>query len=663
MEVSIRLFGSLELMCDGNPIDIRGKKSQALLAWLALNQQRPGQRDHIANLLWPRSAAANARTSLRQELAAIRRLLPVEILQATGQTIGLSQDVSVDTQTFQTLGTSNDLDQITQAAELYKGDLLPDLHTNLETLEDWLLMERERFRRIARKIFDRLLDQALAAEDGQLATVACHALLRTDPLLESAHQQLIRLYAQSGQMSAALNQFDLCRDLLQRELSSPPSPETIALIQSLRDGTFSAPSHPTPAPPGESALDTGREPRDRGPKLPSIAVLPFTNMSSNPEHGFLADGMSEELINLLANCVNWRVTSRNTSFRYRDQAVDVREVGQQLGVAYVVEGSMRRVGERIRVSAQLVSTLDSTQIWSNRYDRPVDEIFDVQDEVIHAIFRTLKNRIGFAERERVRRTHKADLDAWGLLVKAGQIRVRDAATRDEQRDLAHEALSIDPDYSRAHAFLCWALFLSIARGFTSDAKSDMAAAKGHADKALATGATDPVTLKSCAGGYAAVGQSKEALRLAHRAFEISGTTDALYVAALMWNGQLTEAQEFCEALVVATVPGTPSAPSELRPVSLLANLYMLREEFDQALELAERDLTENPANYFSHVNLANLKGYLGQTEGAAEAWQKAKDMMPGLSLSLFESGYRMVFIDPKLAERFSAGLILAGVAD
>ena len=386
------------------------------------------------------------------------------------------------------------------------------------------------------------------------------------------------------------------------------------------------------------------------------------SMSSDPEHGFLADGMTEELINLLANCVSWRVVARNSSFRYKNKNVDVREVGRDLGVGYVVEGSIRRVADRIRVTAQLVTTDDGTHIWSDKYDRTVDEIFDLQDEVVHAIFRVLKNRIGFAERERVRRTHKANLDAWGLVIKASQISVRDATSRDEQRELVRESLAIDASYPRAHAYLASILFVSIGRGYTSDAKADFKQGNKHVEQALQGGETDPVVLRMCAGGLAAVGESERAMRLAQRAHEITGSVDILYVAVLMWNGLLAEAKLHCQNLVDALAPGISSAPGELRPVAILGNLLMLEGEYLNALQYAQRDLNENPGNYFSYVNLANLYGYLGKNEEAKDAWNKAVELMPGLNLELFKYGYKSVFVDAVLAGRFSDGLEAAQVA-
>lgn len=686
MDTKIRLFGGFFVTRgqEESTTEIKGQKPQALLAWLALHQGRANTREHVANLLWAGRSQANARASLRQAVAVIRKALPEDAVLADTHKIDLNpQTVWVDAQAFRRLHrqikpgaqSSDSTDAINEAIALYRGELLSSFRSNAEPFDEWLFMEREVLRRDALDLLSLQLQQALASQQRDTAVAACERLLQIDPLQEHVHRELMQLYVQDGQIGSALRQFRLCRDLLERELSVPPAPATVALFQAIRSGEQSgatvtaadssaaAPSAPanTAEPPAGITAQTNNS--NRLPVLPSIAVLPFASMSSDPEHGYLADGMTEELINLLANCVNWRVTARNSSFRYKDKHVDIREVGEQLGVAYVVEGSIRRVAERIRVTAQLITTEDGTHVWSDRYDRNMADIFEVQDEVVHNIFRALKNRIGFAERERVRRTQRANLDAWGLLIKAQQARVVDSNTRDEQRQLVYEALSIDPGYPRAHAYLASIIFISIGRGYTSDAVKDLATAKQHAEMALSQGGTDPVVLKMTAGGFAAIGDAERAMRLAQRAFEISGTPDALFVAVLMWNGRIDEAIGHCQAIVDSQAPGMPTPPGELRPVALLGNLRMLQGDYQAALGLAEEDLLANPGNYFSHINLANVLGYLGYHSDAMNAWQKARSLMPGLNLKSFRFGYKSVFVDPQLAARLSDGLALAGVTD
>ena len=667
MRARISVIGDFELSVDGFDVKIPAQKTKALLAWLACHPRQPQPRDRLASLFWADRSTANAKASLRQAVAGIRRALPAECLITIGEELSLNLDtVTCDLDDFRSWRTRDELVALRNAIHHYDGDLLDGFNARSEVFEEWLVFEREALRREALNALNHLMSLERAAGELSGAIATGGRLLALDPLQEAVHRDVMELYAELGQLGSAQRQFRLCRDALAKELQAPPSPETLELLKSLGNSVSSsgpsptAKTAPTPAPEGTSI--PGEAPAvDRRAALPSIAVLPFRTMSSVTEHEYLADGMTEELINLLANSANWRVASRNISFHYRDKHVDVRTVGDELNVGYAVEGSIRYLGDRARISAALVSTADGTQIWSDRYDRPLDDLFDVQDEVAHAIFRTLKNQLGFAERERVRRTPKTNLDAWGLLIKAMQVNVVDPKSHVEQLDLVREAIEIEPGYPRAHAYLASLLFTAVGRGTSPNAKQDAAQAAQHMETALDGGPNDTVVLGMCAGGMAAVGQAQHALSLAERVFELSGAPDPVLVAVLMWNGRLDEAQRHCEDIISALPPGLLSPPGELRPVALLGNLHMLQGNLSKALELTQQDQKANPGNFFTHVNVANLQGLLGNYEAAHAAWQLAVSIVPALTVRLFRKGYARVFVDSTLGDKFSAGLIAAGL--
>jgi len=665
-----------------------------LLAWLACHPGQAQPRDRLAGLFWADRSTANAKASLRQAVAGVRKALPSECFISAGDSLRLNLDnVSCDLDDFRSWRAQEDLHALRAALHHYDGDLLDGFNARSAVFEEWLVFEREALRREALTGLNHLMSQERTSGELNFAIATGGRLLALDPLQEAVHRDVMQLYSELGQLGSAQRQFKLCRDALAKELNTPPAPETVALFRSLgststpggTSATRSAPlsesqnftenvaqtppqtfaetnhNHPSAQPPAASVTAPAEATVDRRAALPSIAVLPFRTMSSVSEHEYLADGMTEELINLLANSANWRVASRNLSFHYRDKSVDVRTVGEELGVGYAVEGSIRYLGERMRISAALISTVDGTQIWSERYDRPLDDLFDVQDEVVHAIFRTLKNRLGFAERERVRRTPKTNLDAWGLLIKAMQVNVVDPKSHAEQLALVREAIDIEPTYPRAHAYLASLLFTAVGRGTSPDSKSDAAQAASHMEIALDGGPSDTVVLEMCAGGMAAVGQAQHALALAERAFELSGAPDALWVAVLMWNGRLSEAQRYCEEIIEAIPPGLTSPPGELRPVALLGNLHMLQGDLEKALALTLQDQRANPGNFFAHVNVANLHGLLGNKADAEAAWELAVSIVPALTVRLFRKGYARVFVDSTLSDKFSAGLIAAGL--
>ena len=260
---------------------------------------------------------------------------------------------------------------------------------------------------------------------------------------------------------------------------------------------------------------------------------------------------------------------------------------------------------------RLVSVEDGLNLWSHKYERALAEIFEVQDEVAESISQAIKNRLGFAERERVRHTPPSQLDAWSLLVKAQQVIVVDHDTRELQRSLALNALEVDPDYPRAHAFLAMILFVGVGRGYAVEPKADFALALKHSDIAIAGAPFDVVVLRNCAGGYAAVGRAEMARKLVMRVYDMTRVPDPLLVSVLMWHGELNQALEHCQTIVDGLDPELSTGPGELRPRALLGNLHMLHGRYDEALMYAERDLNENPSNYFAHVNLANVLGLFG----------------------------------------------------
>lgn len=652
VDIKIKLLGDFELLIDGSPVKVSAQKSKALLAWLACHRAQPQSRDRLVGLLWADRSEANAKASLRQAAAGLRKLAETLIV-GDNRTLGLGPSVTCDVDEFRKCESAKEASDLKEILSSYQGHLLEGFALQSGPFEEWLLVERESLRRIALAGFERLLEHERAAGDLTAAIAVAGRLLTLDPLQEHIHRILMQLYVDQGQLGSARRQFQQLKQLLDKELGVAPAPETVALLQSIGQGS---PATPTAA--------TKNQPiRNRRASLPGILVLPFANKSSHSDNDYLADGMTEELINMLGGSNNWRVSARNLSFHYRDQSVDVRKLGEDLGVAYVVEGSIRSAGQRLRISAALTSTEDGSQIWAEKYDRDMADIFDIQDEVVHAIFRTLKNRLGFAERERIRRTPTTNLDAWGLLMKAMQVTVVDPKTLEHQLALVREALEIDPEYPRAHAYLASLLFTSVGRGTSPNPKEYAGLAAKHTERALGNGPTDAVVLRMCAGGLMAVGQRAHALALAEQAYELTGAPDPLLVAVLLWSDRLDEAKQYCDQIIDALPPGVPTAPGELRPISLLGNIYLLKDQLESALACALKDQRSNPGNFFSHVNVANIYGLLGQQEEAEAAWQLAKTVAPKLTVKQFAKGYRSVFLVPEQAAKLSAGLVAAGLGE
>ncbi len=186
---------------------------------------------------------------------------------------------------------------------------------------------------------------------------------------------------------------------------------------------------------------------------PSIAVLPFVNRSGDPEQQYLSDGITEDIITELSRFRQLHVLARNSSFQYREQGVDPIRVGHELGVSYLLDGSVRRLGTRIRITVQLIDAGSGSHLWAERYDRNQEDIFVVQDQVIGTIVAALVGRLKDAGAEKAKRKLPANLDAYECLLRADALDFSDLATHAEARGLLEKALELDPDYARAYAFL------------------------------------------------------------------------------------------------------------------------------------------------------------------------------------------------------------------
>ena len=194
------------------------------------------------------------------------------------------------------------------------------------------------------------------------------------------------------------------------------------------------------------------------PDKPSIAVLPFQNISGDPEQEYFADGMVEEIITALSRIRWFFVIARNSTFTYKGRAVDVKQVGRELGVRYVLEGSVRKAGNRIRVTAQLVEAETGNHVWAERYDRDLADIFAVQDEITERVVAAIEPELYAAEQVRSQSKPPDSLDAWECVIRA--LSLIGQGTRDENTEaeaLCRRAIAIAPGYARAHSLLAWAL--------------------------------------------------------------------------------------------------------------------------------------------------------------------------------------------------------------
>ncbi len=386
----ITLLGGFEAVsADGEGIAVQGRKPRALLACLAIKPGTAWSRDKLADLLWSDRGDERARASLRQALSGLHKALgglKPDPLCAGRDAVSLDGG-SVESDVARFIGLAEDAGPaaLEQAAALYRGELLDGLGPTDPAFDEWLASERRNLNERAQEVLGALLDhQQTSGATGQ-AIATARGLVAIDPLQETVHRTLMSLYVAQGDRALALKQYRACRDVLKNELEITPSPETEALRADIL--------HLNDAPQSVLANDGKMQPRAL-PDKPSIAVLPFTNMSGDAEQEYFSDGITEDIITGLSRFRELFVIARNSSFTYKGRPVKVQDIGEELGVRYVVEGSVRKVGNRVRITAQLIDAATGNHLWAERYDRNMEDVLAIQDDVTETVVATLAGRLG-----------------------------------------------------------------------------------------------------------------------------------------------------------------------------------------------------------------------------------------------------------------------------
>jgi serine/threonine protein kinase/tetratricopeptide (TPR) repeat protein len=410
--------------------------------------------------------------------------------------------------------------------------------------------------------------------------------------------------------------------------------------------------------------------RRAGPPRPgaeraSLAVLPFASLSPDPDDLHLAIGIATEIIGALSGVPDLRVASRLASFRFQEPIPDLKKVAKQLDIRYVLTGSMRRAGNRIRVIAELTDAVPGTQLWAKTYERELADIFQVQEEIALAIVSATGGQLIRADAERAGHRAPESLDAWGLLHKAYLFWNRGFSREgvDEALALLRRAVSIDPYYAAAHAALGMYLVQRVANAAADRPQDEKAEALRAVERALELAPRDPTVLE-----YAGVvlyhhGLHERSVQVERLCVEVApfNLVGWGYLAmCLGWAGDAAEVEEAQEILdrLFEQAPDHPSVPYWY---FFRAAACARQGRYEESLEAARRSIELNPGYYIARGPHANALGRLGRVEEARESWRLGQAINPAFTPEFYRALARDVMVREERAQPHLGGLMAAGL--
>ena len=411
----------------------------------------------------------------------------------------------------------------------------------------------------------------------------------------------------------------------------------------------------------EKVASSSEGPSLKLPSKPSIAVLPFTNMSPDPEQEYFTDGVTDDIITALSNVQSFFVIARNSTFTFKGQAVDVKKVGRDLGVQYVMEGSVRRAGNRVRITAQLLDAATGVHVWADRFDRALEDIFDLQYEVTESVLGAIEPHLIRAEFERIREKRPDSLDAYDYTLRAlsmmNSLTLRDAANALK---LFREAIKADSRYARAYVCASWCYRRHVQlRGMTlSD--EDKAESISLAETAVALDGTDPYVLWQAGMTAGLVADDPTMMTtLVERSLSINSNSTRAWSANGMLRCILGQPEEAIPAAERA-IRMSPVDPSMWVPYGLLANAYMQQAQYEEAASWARKSLAQHRFNLPAYHVLGASCVHIDHQVEAEGAVKQLRELDPELTISRLEATYPVARY--RNLDAFLEGLSKAGLA-
>ncbi|WP_420971756.1 adenylate/guanylate cyclase domain-containing protein [Bradyrhizobium sp. B120] len=408
------------------------------------------------------------------------------------------------------------------------------------------------------------------------------------------------------------------------------------------------------APGSDSALPL--------PDKPSIAVLPFQNMSGDPEQEYFADGIVEDIITALSRFKSLFVIARNSSFTFKGKAVDIKKVGQELGVRYVLEGSIRKAGGRVRITGQLIDAASGAHLWADKFDGSLEDVFDLQDRITMSVVAAIAPKLDQAEIERSKRKPTEKLDAYDYYLRG--LAVVEGATKDENEEalrLFYKAIEIDANFALAHAMLARCFTLRKANGWMADVAMESAETAKQARRAVELGRDDAAVLSRA--GYAlarVVFEPEEGADLIERALALNPHLSSAWQFGGLLKAFRGDPETAIEHLAHA-MRLSPLDPSLYSMQTATALAHFVAGRYDESVLWAEKASREDP-NFLPAIRIiATSAGNSGQLERAHKAAKRMLEIDPAFKVSRLTD--HVPLRRPDDLARYAEGLRRAGLPE
>ena len=620
----LALTGGFELTAaGGGQIRVSGKKAKGLLAIVAMSPGHSATRARIRSLLWSERGEAQAGDSLRQLLTVLRKELADQdcgILHIRDDQLGLhAAMLSIDVGEIAKLPAQ-------AAASIYRGPLLDGLDIGDQQFEDWLAAERNALQ--TRMI--TVLEQLCAETSGGARIATAKRLVGLDPLREASHRALISACLAMGEQAMAKKQLEVLRQILARELDVKPSDETLSL--------FAATATTVQASPPQS-------PR------PAIALLMFANQSGDAAQQYFSDGISADIATELSRFREFMVKSE----RATDGNADPAAWGRRQGFDFVVTGSVRRLGPRIRIAVVLNATSSGEQVWHERFDADEQTLFEVQDTIVQSITAQLASRLRLARLEAAQRKPPSSMAAYDYVLRGDSLPIGDPANEEEARQLFRKAIELDPGYARAHAFLGEYVMLKWLNDLDSS-ETLLAEAIALTARSVLLDDTDAMCHLNLSNVLSASGNFVKALHHGQRAVALNPNHPTPIAQFGFLHGFLGEPETGLAYFEQARLINPHFEPSWYwRDMGVV--LFVARR-YDDAITAFVRS-----PEMFTWVEayLAACCIYLGRTEQARAHAARLLQLTPGFTIAKFMR--REVYKRPEDTAHLTDGLRRAGIAE